>query len=87
MAMDGLQSCKLAPKKDKLCLTSKQCEKRKSLLVQGRCAEMQFLKHSTSHIAVYIGYRSTSTYGRAAYIYKPEISRKFIKPTSFNIFF
>ena len=87
MAMDGLQSCKLAPKKDQLCLTSKQCEKRKSLLVQGRRAEMQFLKHSTSHITVYIGFRSTSTYGRAAYIYKPEISRKFIKPTSFNIFF
>lgn len=54
--MDGLQSCKLAPKKDKLCLTSKQCEKRKSLLVQGRYAEMQFLKQSTSHVTVYTGY-------------------------------
>ena len=54
--MDGLQSCKLAPKKDKLCLTSKQCEKRKSLLVQERYAEMQFLKQSTSHVTVYTGY-------------------------------
>lgn len=56
MAMDGLQSCKLAPKKDKLCLTSKHCEKRKSLLVQERYAEMQFLKQSTSHVTVYTGY-------------------------------
>lgn len=74
--MDGLQSCKLAPRKNKLCLTSKQYEKRKSLLIQRRLTEMQFLKdlstipeHCTSPVT----------------IQKLVVSK--LKPRRFNIFF